>query len=372
MIRIATDHAVESMSRIERQGGNDVLGEKRRVDETESILLEVVQLVEERLPQQERRALEERSMGSNRSRRMEITKREPENVPGQVDVVLRSQIEDIVLDVLARLKVRQRVEETAYASETLTGLARQVQDVSAMRSPKRIDTALNDQRFEGWHDNNYDGREPLTPGSQGQSSPTAVDHRDQYPNGSASRESFVLLRSSDPGTNSGRIQHARPHLKRVVSRPPAIKSAHGQPGRTFAEDNYRSPVYSSQNATRATKNASDRREDQGGGNAEPVGNLGRGMLDIAPRRNARNLDATIVNPAYNDLSSSDESDAEVRLPLRSTRYALVAPQDGRHNCRREDNTLAPPSVPDAPSAESRPNRRSRRLQVTTDVEDSGR
>lgn len=171
------------------RAGREISGRRQSlqdngIDDEEHILLAIKEFIEQRLQHQERLGLEEKSVGTNfesrRGNRLEVVPFEP-----RVDVT-RAQIEDIVVDVLQRVGVRQIQNMTSAWDKSTALSGERRQDNKSTRSHKS-------SSYESHHNGELEVRlkphhggdeseqlNPRTPGSQVQfSDHTVVDTRYQ-------------------------------------------------------------------------------------------------------------------------------------------------------------------------------------------------
>ncbi|KAF8854612.1 hypothetical protein BDZ45DRAFT_728662 [Acephala macrosclerotiorum] len=348
-----------------------------RIDDTEHMLLAIKQFVEQRLQRQKRPSLEERSVGTSlegrRRNRLEVVPFEP-----RVDIVTRTQIEHIVLDVLQRVGVTGQIQETAFAWDKSTLLsARSGQENRSATSPRPPNSAY-EPRYNGGLEaragsqrrGSYESRQsdPITPGSQGQSSShTAVDNSDQY-SASEIKEDFVRLRKP-PGPRNGfeRSNNMRASPPRVNTSDPVedcFPKDHDQAARG---DGYR-PA-NNRRGEPWNEFGTSTRLDENGRHTTPTAAMGNGMRrrrsEMEPRRRKRR-DTVVSDTDDGEYLSADESEEKDMFPRRSAQYSGKPPHGNR---RHRMGGIRPPIVPDAPQGESNRKRAGRQANVVTDVDE---
>jgi len=365
-----------------QQGLNNLrMEEDKEVNGKENVLLELFQFLETRLSRQEKRSLEERSMGSNQSRRLQVVPRESDNQQSRMDPLTRNQIEDIVYDLLYRMRVAGHIQEAAYNSQKSSTVSARPRNDDRSLVPAENERLSfgesrgeeHEPRFDAWR---YDSREGRGAQDLAHSlNHTAIDNSDQFSNGSASKEPQLRsIRTSERDIGSARNQDSRPPLSHAINQVPLdnkrdkrIGVVHG--GNTveyrMAMDPYIGELRSKPNVTPPSNEARGPVVTQ----ERLEGRRTRGRTNPEQSHTGKYWDATIADPTDRYCSSSDESEVKNLFPNnRSSRYA-IAPS---HRSRRERRSELPrlPVAPDPPSTEIKFNRPSRRAHVNTDVDDN--
>jgi hypothetical protein len=340
--------AMEYMSA--RKASREIAGRKEDspsdgVDDAEHILLAIKQFVEQRLQRQERLGIEERSVGTNyesrRGKRLEIAPFEP-----RVDIVTRTQIEDIVIDVLQRVGVRAKIQDTASAWEkSMTFSGRLGQDNRSTRSAKSANyESRHDDELEvrprSVNRSSFESRQsnPMTPDSQGQfSDRTAVDTSNRYQPIEIDKGSIQLRNPPGPREEFTR----KPALRVKTSAP--LNDNFPEINDHSAEDEYQS--------AKKYEHISYTTQNVAGGNETT-----RRRLEKESKR--RRWRETVVE-------DTDELEEQNMFPRRSGQYSGKPP----HGSRRHRVGNPPPSVPDAPQGEGSPKLARHKASVATDVED---
>jgi hypothetical protein len=353
-VRAAMEYIAAGRPNRETAGRRDGL-QDAEIEDTGDILVAIKEFVEQRLQRQERLGFEERSMKSARSARSVGTHFESrrgnrlEIVPyeREVDTVTRTQIEDIVIDVLQRVGVRGQIQETASAWDKSTFLSgRQGQDnrsPTPLRSPKyehdpRYGAELETRPGPG-RQVSYENRQsdPMTPDSQGQfSGQTAVDTRSQYRR--MDMDGDIRLRKP-PGPRN------EPERKRE-SNPPTLRVRTVAPPNDYFQDLH------DQSAEEEYRPVDKRNGNQNGGGNDMI----RRRTEKEPKRRRRR------DPIVPE--TDDESDD--MYPRRPGPYAGKPPRGSRQH----RVGIPPPTVPDAPRGESNSKSALHKASVVTDAEEA--
>jgi len=338
--------------------------DERGGGDTERILLEIVEFVEEQLRRQDRRSWHGGSVrgsleGPSRSR-LEIAPRGL--VQNRVDGVMRNQIEDVVVAVLKRLRVEGVFQESVFVSDKSTSpSAGHGQDD---RQPLTVPQPGN-YALEGYHDGK--GTEPAASGSSlglQSSSHTVVNHSDRYSplesNGFVSRPQRSPAPRHGPDRKHNSRQSHPPQSRapnndnRVHTSAPSLDNNEEQFSRNAGDDGYRFTANAQRDGSWSRPNSAQFDERRGQAVAAPSMRHGktRGRPETEAKRRRR-WDATLHIANDRGSLSSDESEDIDLFPTRSRTYPSVAPRRSQLNRRVLDEAL-PPVAPDPPFAESNP------------------
>jgi hypothetical protein len=348
--------------------------EERRGGDTERMLLEIVEFVEGRLRRPDiRRWQEELVRGSleGPSRgRLEAAQRE--FVQNKIDSAMRSQIEDVVVDVLQRLRAKGEIQEVDFVSNKSTpASARQGQDDrQPPPSSKPANSALDEHESAGEgqrHPRKGKGKEPAPPnGNPGlqSSSHTTVNHSDRNSpsesNGPVSRpqRSPAPKRGPDREHSSGQSRPQQPRAppdgNRASKSVPTLDNTEEQFSRSAGDGGHRFAANSQRGDSR-NRPSGARSNERRRHSVQTLG-MGRGRTRGRPEtdtKRRRRWDTPVPTPDDTEYTSSDEPNCKDLFPTRSTRYAFIGPSGSRPNWRVTDETLLP-VAPDPPLVGANP------------------
>jgi hypothetical protein len=333
--------------------------EDRTGGETDQLLLEFAEFVEDKLRRQDGRRSHEGSVkgslnGPGRSR-LEVAPRELfQNRP---DEVFRGQGEDVVIDLLQRLKVEREMQETDFASDRpmcpSVGHG-QGDRLSLPPAPHYVlegyPVSEGQRRTQDWQPDKYGG----SLGLQSSSSHTAVNSSDQYSPSESSQFAGRPQRSPTSGHGHDRKQNSRKSHPLESRAPrdgkwartsaPGLDDSPEQVSRNAGDDGYPFPANAQRDESWNRPNGGRFGERRGQPGAAPNTEHGRkrGKSDSQAKRRGRR--DPMSHAADHGGYSSDESDNQDLFPSRPSPYTFTP------NRRDLDDIIPPPVAPDPPPA----------------------